>query len=145
MKVVTYPTARRHNTNRELNRVMNQFFNTKPATRPTQKTAATNVAETEDNFRLELAAIGWSKEDLKIELDKDTLTISAEKKEDSPKEGLQYLRREFKAMPFKRTFTLPETVDNQAIKANYKNGILTLVLPKKEEAKPVPPRKVAIA
>lgn len=136
MKVTTY--APRHR------RAYRPFF--APAFRHVKnvKNAAVNVAENEDAFRLEIAAPGWSKDDFNIEVDQDVLTVSAEKevKEDEVKP--KYLRKEFGTGTFKRRFSLPDTVDAQAIKAEYVNGILEVTLPKKEEAKPQPARKIEI-
>ena len=106
---------------------------------------AVNVKETEDQFELELAAPGMAKDDFHIEVDADVLTISSEKKESKEeKEEGKFTRREFRYNAFKRSFTLPETVDSNKIEANYTAGVLSLVIPKKEEAKPQPARKIEI-
>ena len=94
-----------------------------------------NVAENAAEFRLEVAAPGLAKEDFKINVEDVTLTISADKKAAEAKEGEKYIRREFGYSTFKRTFTLPETVDVTSIKAAYENGILVLSLPKVEVKK----------
>jgi HSP20 family protein len=99
-------------------------------------TPSVNVVETAQNFRLDIAAPGLSKEDFKINIEDKTLTISAEKKTETV-EGETNLRREFAYSTFKRTFTLPETVAVANIKATYEAGILTLVLPKTEPQKTV--------
>ncbi len=109
---------------------------------------AVNVKETDDQFELELAAPGMSKADFNIEIDADVLTISSEKKEskeekEEKKDG-RFTRREFHYKAFKRLFNLPETVDSTNIAANYVDGILSVVIPKKEEAKPQPARKIDI-
>lgn len=147
---MTYPTARRNNNN-NVDHFLNAFLQPQPA-KKAQKArstnaanAAVNIAETDDNFRVELAAPGWAKADFNIELDKDVLTIHAKKEAVEAKEGEKFLRREFVAKELKRTFNLPDTIDVTAIGAAYVNGILTLTLPKKEEAKPQAPRKVNIA
>lgn len=144
---MTYPAARR-NRKHNMNHFFNAFLQTPPVKR-NHKTkganAAVNIAETEDNYRVELAAAGWTKGDFNIELDNDVLTIHAKKEETEAKEGEKFLRREFVAKELKRTFNLPDTIDTTAISAEYVNGILTLTLPKKEEAKPQAPRKVDIA
>lgn len=92
-----------------------------------------NISETEEGFGIELAAPGLTKEDFKIDLDNDLLTISAEHKEENTEEGDKYTKREFNFTSFKRSFTLPDSVDTEAIKGAYENGILTLTLPKKAE------------
>ena len=107
---------------------------------------AVNVKEDTDGFSLALAAPGYGKEDIAIKIDDNVLTISSEKKEaTTEKEGEKYTRKEFKYAAFKRTFTLPDTVDATKIAANYENGILNISIPKKEEAKPVPARTIEIA
>jgi HSP20 family protein len=99
-------------------------------------TPSVNVVETAENFRLEIAAPGLSKEDFKINIEDKILTISAEKKSET-KEGETNLRHEFTYSTFKRTFTLPETIAVADIKATYEAGILTLTLPKTEPQKTV--------
>lgn len=99
-------------------------------------TPSVNVSETDTEFRLEVAAPGLTKEDFKINVEDKVLTISAEKKvENETKEGEKYIRREFGYTNFKRTFTLPETIDVTNIKATYDHGVLHLVLPKVEVKK----------
>ncbi len=106
---------------------------------------AVNVKEDADGFALALAAPGYGKEDIEIKIEENVLTISSEKKEENTeKEGEKFTRKEFKYAAFKRTFTLPDTVDAAKIAANYENGILNISIPKKEEAKPLPPRTIAI-
>ena len=106
---------------------------------------AVNVKETDDQFELELAAPGMSKSDFNIEIDADVLIVSSEKKENKEeKEESRFTRREFRYNAFKRSFNLPETVDSAKIAANYVDGILSVVIPKKEEAKPQPARKIEI-
>lgn len=106
---------------------------------------AVNVKETDDQFELELAAPGKSKSDFNIEIDADILTISAEQKEVKEEEAEgRFTRCEFRYNGFKRSFTLPESVDVAKIAANYVDGILSLVIPKKEEAKPQPARKIDV-
>ena len=94
-----------------------------------------NVLETEQAFRLEIAAPGLDKKDFNIQVEKDQLTISAEKekREESKDEQLNYTRREFNYTSFSRSFRLPETVDPEAVKAGYENGVLIIDLPKKPE------------
>lgn len=106
---------------------------------------AVNVKEDADGFALALAAPGYGKEDIEIKIEENVLTISSEKKDEATtKEGEKFTRKEFKYAAFKRTFTLPDTVDATKIEANYDNGILNISIPKKEEAKPLPARTIAI-
>lgn len=98
---------------------------------------AVNVSEDDDNFTLEVAAPGMTKKDFNLELDNGVLTISSEqKKEDEKKDSNgRFTRREFSYSSFKRAFSLPETVDPEKISANYKEGVLKINLPKREDAK----------
>ncbi len=94
---------------------------------------AVNIKEENDKFVLEMAAPGMKKEDFKINLDNYQLTISAETKDEKKEKEDNYTRREFVYSSFSRSFTLPKTIDIEKIKADYKNGVLNIVLPKKEE------------
>ena len=106
-----------------------------------------NIKETADNFEVEVAAPGMSKKDFKIELDGNALTISSEKtNRQEDKEDEKYTRKEFSYQSFYRTFTLPkEVVDVDKIEAKYDNGLLHLLIPKKEEAKQKPPKLIQIS
>lgn len=107
---------------------------------------AVNIRETKDDFKIEVAAPGMEKKDFDINLENDTLTISSEKEKEEKKEDENYSRREFSYQSFQRAFTLPEhLVDGEKIAARYEDGILKITLPKKEEAKPKPPRKIKIS
>lgn len=94
---------------------------------------ATNVVETENGFELELASPGLSKEDFKIDIENNLLTISSEKEINNEHKEKNYTRKEFMVSSFSRSFNLPKTVDLDKIKAEYKDGILKVELPKKEE------------
>ena len=109
----------------------NQVFNEKYAL----GTPAVNIAETENEFEVELAVPGLKKEDFKINLDKNVLNISADKKVEANVEGKKYSKREYSFNSFTRSFTLPESADHSKIEADYTDGILTLTIAKKEEAK----------
>ncbi|WP_129751764.1 Hsp20/alpha crystallin family protein [Flavobacterium beibuense] len=109
-------------------------------------TAPVNIKETENNFLVELMAPGLKKEDFNVELNNDLLTISSEvKTEKTEGEEGKFTRKEFSFSSFKRSFTLPETVNQEAITASYDNGILKLTLPKKEEALPKEKRLIDIS
>jgi len=106
-----------------------------------------NVKETGENFEVEMAAPGMNKDDFKVELDGNLLTITSEKnQENESKDGERYSRREFSYQSFQRTFQLPkEVVDADKIEAKYENGVLRLVIPKNEKAKPRPPKTIQIS
>jgi HSP20 family protein len=105
---------------------------------------AVNILETEKGFEVEMAVPGMKKEDFKIEVDNDIMTISSETKSDENVTEGTYTRREFTYSSFKRSFTLPETVNTESIDATYENGVLKLSIPKKEEALPKPKRMIEI-
>ena len=105
-----------------------------------------NIKESTDGFEVELAAPGLEKNDFRIELNHDMLTISSEKEiKNETKEGQHFTKREFSYQSFSRSFTLPNTADSEKIGASYENGILTVNIPKKEEAKPRPPKQIKIS
>lgn len=97
---------------------------------------STNIVEKNEAFELHMAVPGVSKKDIKIDLEKNILSISSEKSvKEKSDDGTKYTRREFAYGTFCRSFTLPETIDSDNIKAEVKDGILTVVLPKKEETR----------
>lgn len=104
-----------------------------------------NIKESSEDFEVDVAAPGFAKEDFKIELNHNQLTISSEKKVDNEtRKGQQFNKREFSYQSFSRTFTLPNIADSDKITARYENGILRIAIPKKEEAKPKPPKAIEI-
>ena len=104
-----------------------------------------NIVEDNDNFRVEMAAPGMKKDDFHVELDNDMLTISSEVTHESENNNDQrYNRKEFSYQSFKRSFYLPNTVEADKIEAKYHEGILSLVIPKKEEAKKKPVKTISI-
>lgn len=106
---------------------------------------AVNIKETDEDFALEVAAPGKVKEDFKLSLDHDLLTISTEEQKDETKKEDNYTRREFSFSSFKRSFKLPQTVNKKEINATYTNGILQVTLPKREEDKVKPKRLIEIS
>ncbi len=105
---------------------------------------AVNVNEMEDKFHLELVIPGFAKNEVSIEIDKDLLSIASEMESKDETEKGNCTRREFTKSSFKRTFNIPETVNQEGIEADYKNGILTIILPKKDEALPQPKRVIEL-
>jgi HSP20 family protein len=107
-------------------------------------TPAVNILDEKDDFRIEVAAPGLKKDDFKIDLNNNVLTISSERTDEREDKKERYMRREFSYSSFKRSFTLPDTAQVDKISANHKDGILQITIPKKEEAKVKPPRQIAI-
>jgi len=105
-----------------------------------------NIYETDGEFHVEMAAPGMSKNDFSIELDNNTLTISSQKtSEKKDSDDKNYQRKEFSFQSFMRTFHLPESAEAEKINAKYADGILKLVIPKKEEAKRKPIKTIKIS
>ncbi|HEX6914901.1 MAG TPA: Hsp20/alpha crystallin family protein [Chitinophagaceae bacterium] len=107
---------------------------------------AVNIRENTDEYVVEMAAPGMKKEDFKVQLDGNMLTISSEKQQEhEEKDGERYTRREFSYQSFNRSFQLPkDVVDADQIRASYHDGVLQLMIPKKEEARQKPPRMIEI-
>ena len=96
---------------------------------------AVNICETTDDYQLEFNVPGRKKEDFKITVDKNILTVSYDKKDESKDENKKQVKKEFSLEPFKRSFTLNEKILSENIAARYESGLLVLSLPKKEEVK----------
>jgi HSP20 family protein len=104
-----------------------------------------NILEDTENYEVDMAAPGLDKKDFKIELNHGVLMISSEKKvENETKKGQQFTRKEYSYQSFSRSFTLPETVESEKISAKYENGVLKVVLPKKDVAKTRPKKTIEI-
>lgn len=99
-------------------------------------TPAVDIAEQDNEYVVKVELPGVSKEDVKITLESNILTIRGEKKQEKNSKEDNYHRMERTYGSFQRSFTLPTTVKNDKIDAVYKEGILTVTLPKAEEAKP---------
>lgn len=114
--------------------IFDEFFSTTPMNRchDGKHTPRVNISENEKSFQIDLAAPGMEKDDFKIEVKDDVLTISTEKKEEKTEEGKNYKRREFSYSAFSRSFILPELTDSENIAATYRNGVLEVSIPKKE-------------
>ena len=119
------------------------FKDTFYSDRMMSRVPAVNVYETEDHYEIEMAAPGLNKEDFNIKLDKNLLTVSVEQQNQEVKENKQYNRREFSYSSFVRSFALPESADDAQIEAKYNEGVLRILVVKKEEAKQLP-RKIEI-
>ena len=94
-----------------------------------------NVKEMKDGYQLEVVAPGFEKNDFNINLEKNILTVSAERKNETENKDEKQVRKEYSYHSFKRSFTIDEKIDTEKIEAKYVNGVLTLNLPRKEEVK----------
>jgi len=107
---------------------------------------AVNIKENDNGFDVEMAAPGMAKDDFRIELNNNVLTISSEKKAKSEsKEGENITRCEFSYQSFSRSFSLPAIVETERISAKYENGLLRVNIPKKEEVKPKPKKQIVVS
>jgi len=105
---------------------------------------AVNVSENTKNYNLSLAVPGMKKDDFKIDVDGNMLTISAETKQEKEERDEKYTRKEYNYSSFSRSFTLPDEVNKEKIEALYDNGVLKLVLPKTEETKKMMAKHIAV-
>ena len=111
----------------------------------TSSLPAVNIREDEKQYSLELAVPGMDKKDLRIDISEDVLTISSESKKESEESRNGYSKKEFSYSTFTRSFYLPENVDREKIEAGYREGILTVGLPKMEEEKSKVARQISIS
>lgn len=120
------------------NDVFDSIFNdTFFADRMVTRVPAANISESADHYHVELAAPGLKKEDFKLNLERNVLSISVEQRTDDKQEERNYAKREYSYSSFVRSFTLPESADENGIQATYTDGVLAINIPKREEAKTV--------
>jgi HSP20 family protein len=105
---------------------------------------AANIIENEDVFEIHIAAPGYSKEDVRIDLENNVLTVSCDKNKTNGQD-INYIRHEFDYGTFRRAFTLPKIVDTEKIAADYTNGLLQIKLPKREESKARLSKQIAVS
>ncbi|MCF8231860.1 MAG: Hsp20/alpha crystallin family protein [Bacteroidales bacterium] len=109
-----------------------------------RNTPAVNVSEEKDKYKIEVAAPGLKKKDFNVNLEDNILTISSEKQDEDEEKDKNYMRKEFYYSSFSRSFTLPENVKAEDIKATHSDGVLTVEVPKKEESKAKPSKQIEI-
>ena|SRR5690554_4857222 len=103
-----------------------------------------NVSESPKEYKLELAAPGLQRKDFNIEIENNTLTISAEQEEEKKEEDGEYSRKEYSFNSFSRSFALPENVKEDGIEAKYVDGILKVTIPKQKETPIKPVHKIDV-
>jgi HSP20 family protein len=121
-----------------------KFFNQLKNTGSGESRTAVNISEDDKGYTIEVAIPGIAKDEFNLEIENDVLTLSSEQKENKDEQKQNYLRREFNHQSFKRSFELPETIDQEQINATIDAGILTLSLPKKEEEVQKAPRQIEV-
>ncbi|MBD1431415.1 Hsp20/alpha crystallin family protein [Sphingobacterium sp. DN00404] len=137
MALIKFPnkTVNSDVVNPYVNSFFDNFFNDSfISDRLVTRVPAVNIAETEKAYEISLAAPGLQKSDFKINVDKNLITISAEKKEESSSEDKLYSKKEFNFSSFTRSFSLPESVNYNDIEAAYTDGVLQVTVGKKEDA-----------
>ncbi len=127
---------------KSLNSVFDEFFNEMPSflgrdLRQGFNVPPVNIIENANGYILEVNAPGRNKEDFKIQVENNMLTISSEKKTETKTEDAKSVRTEFNYQSFKRSFSLDDKLKTDGIEAKYENGILKLFVPKKEEVKEI--------
>jgi HSP20 family protein len=105
---------------------------------------AVNITETANDYYVSLAVPGLKKDDFKIDVEGNTLTISSEKEERKEEKEKKFTRKEYNYSSFCRSFTLPDEINKEKIEAKYEDGVLKLVLPRKEEAKKTVSKQIAV-
>jgi HSP20 family protein len=113
----------------------NEWFDNGGLLARTMNVPAVNITENKDEYMVSLAAPGLKKDDFKIAVEGNMLTISSEKEENKEEKDKKFTRREYSYSSFSRSFTLPEEINKEKIDAKYEDGVLKLSLPRKEEAK----------
>ena len=104
-----------------------------------------NIKETPKDYQIELAAPGLTQEDFSVDINNHTLTISAEKEEEKTREDEEYFQKEYSFNSFCRSFSLPENINHDQVSAKYERGVLKITIPKLEETKIAPSKKVIVS
>ena len=137
MALIKFPTKTVNSdvVNPYVNSFFDNFFNDSfISDRLVTRVPAVNIAETDKSFKIELAAPGLQKSDFKINVDKNMISISAEKKEETSDDDKLYSKKEFSYTSFTRSFSLPDSVNYNEIEAEYIDGVLEVTVGKKEDA-----------
>lgn len=113
----------------------NEWFDNNGLSSRALTVPAVNITEDKDCYKAELAAPGMNKDDFRLDVEGNILTISAEKEENKEEKDKKFTRKEYNYTSFSRSFTLPNEVKKEAIEAKYNNGVLQVILPKKDELK----------
>ena len=121
-----------------LNDVFDSIFNdTFFSDRLVNRVPAVNIMESAESYHIEMASPGLKKEDFKINIDHNVLSVSVEKEQDTNSDNRTYSKREYSYSSFVRSFTLPDMADSARIEASYEDGVLKIAIAKKEEAKTI--------
>ena len=125
---------------------MNRYFDKEfPGGKFFQTAPAVNIVEDENRYRVELAVPGLKREDFKVRVENDVMTISAEKKEETREEKDRYTRREYYYGSFERSFTLPANCSPDKIEGKYEDGVLKFFIPKVDQTKKSASREIKVS
>lgn len=122
----------------------NEWFDNGGLWGKTMNIPAVNITENKEDYLVSLAVPGMKKDDFKIDIDGNMLTISSEKEETKEEKDKKFTRKEYNFSSFSRSFTLPEEINKEKIDARYEDGVLKIVLPRKEEAKKPTAKHIAV-
>jgi HSP20 family protein len=122
----------------------NEWFDNSNFLGRTLNMPAVNITEEKDEYKVSLAVPGMKKEDFKIDVDGNMLTISSEKEESKEEKDKKFTRKEYNYSSFSRTFTLPEQINKEKIEAKYEDGVLKISLPFTEMAKKPAAKHIAV-
>ncbi len=128
----------------ELFKPWNEWFDNGGTLARSLNVPAVNITEQKDEYNVSLAVPGMKKDDFKIDVDGNMLTISCEKEENKEEKDKKFTRKEYNYSSFSRSFTLPEEINKEKIEAKYDNGVLNISLPRKEEAKKLSAKQIAV-
>ena len=122
----------------------NEWFDNGGFMGRTMNVPAVNITEHKDEYLVSLAAPGLKKDDFKLDIDGNMLTISSQKEESKEEKEKRFTRREYSYSSFSRSFTLPEEINKEKIDAKYEDGVLKISLPRKDEAKRPAAKHIAV-
>ena len=128
----------------DLFRPWDEWFDTRGYSGRTMNMPAVNITEQKDSFLVSLAAPGMKKNDFRIDVDGNILTISAEKEESTEEKDKKFTRKEYNFSSFSRSFSLPEEVNMEKIDAKYEDGVLKITLPRRQESKKNAAKQIAV-
>ena len=122
----------------------NEWFDNGGLFGRTMNIPAVNITEQKNDYLVSLAVPGMKKEDFKIDVDGNMLTISSEKEETKEEKDKKFTRKEYNYSSFSRSFTLPDEVNKEKIDAKYEDGVLKISLPRREEVKKPTAKQIAV-
>jgi HSP20 family protein len=143
-QLVTKPGSKMPSLFDEFFKPWNEWFDNGSTMSRTMQVPAVNITEEKDAYHVSLGVPGMQKEDFKIDVDGNMLTISSEKEESKEEKDKKFTRMEYNYASFSRSFTLPDEVAKDKIEASYKDGVLNITLPRIETASKPSATKIAV-